>query len=235
MRHCIAFLWTLAAGCLIAMDGPAAQAPPTPQNPPVFRGTTTLVPVDVRVLDSRGEPVTDLTQSDFTLLENDVPQVIKHFSALRFTAETPAVMATAPVSPGAASAAPPASPDDAIQLQHRRVFLIVLGRGRLQGISRGVDGMLHFVRERLLPQDLVAVVAWNRATAFTTDHSKIVDMLERFKRAHEGVEAKLGLRFSGLAGLYGSKDIPASLQRDIDAVFGDSAGPRARAIPSPTG
>jgi len=88
--------------------------------------------------------------------------------------------------------------------------------------------MLHFVHERLLPQDAVAVMAWNRATDFTTDHARIAAVLERFKRTHEGVEAKLNLRFSGLARLYGSRDIPSSLQRDIDAVFGEADGGGAR-------
>jgi hypothetical protein len=60
--------------------------------------------------------------------------------------------------------------------------------------------VLHLVRERLLPQDLVAVMAWNR-------------------RAHEGTEGRLRVAFSGLAAIYGSKEIPQGLQHDIDAVF----------------
>lgn len=190
------------------------QAPPS-QNPPLFRGATTLVPVDVRVLDRNDKPVTDLTESDFTLFENDVPQPIRHFAKLSLTADQ------SKVSDPLEGAAPTS---DTVPLPHRRVFLIVLGRGRLQGISKGVDGMLHFVRERLLPQDAVAVLAWNHATDFTTDHARIATVLERFKQAHEGVEAKLNLRFSGLAGLYGSRDIPSSLQHDIDAVFGEADG-----------
>lgn len=178
------------------------------------------MPVDIRVLDRSGKPVTDLTLSDFTVLENGVPQSIRHFSTQGFTAETP---------PGGSALTPRAGQGEAIGLQNRRIFLLVLARGLLQGINRGVDGMLHFVRERLLPQDLVAVLAWNRATEFTTDRAWIVDVLERFKRAHEGIEAKLNVRFSGLAALYGSKEIPASLQRDIDAVFG---GPGAHDVRS---
>lgn len=200
------------------MTVPSAQ---TPQSPQVFRGATTLVPVDIRVLDRDGKPVTDLTQSDFTLLENGVPQAIRHFSTQGLTAET---------SAAGGSLAPPAAEAEAISPQHRRIFLLVLARGRLQGVRTGIDGMLHFVRERLLPQDLVAVLAWNRATDFTTDHARIAEVLERFKRAHEGLEAKMDLRFSDLAGLYGSKDIPASLQRDIDAVFGGAAARGARSV-----
>jgi VWFA-related protein len=213
-----AFASTLVLSLLIAINTPSAQ---TPQSPQVFRGATTLVPVDIRVLDRDGKPVTDLRQSDFTLLENGVPQAIRHFSTQGLTAETAAA---------AGSLVPRAGEADAISPQHRRIFLLVLARGRLQGVRTGIDGMLHFVRERLLPQDLVAVLAWNRATEFTTDHARIADMLERFKRAHEGLEAKMDLRFSDLAGLYGSKDIPASLQRDIDAVFGGAGARGVRSV-----
>src|SRR5262249_3286189 len=113
-----------------------------------------------------------------------------------------------------------------------RIFLIVLARGRLQGVARGIDGMMHFVRERLLPQDMVAVLAWNRATEFTTDRAKIVAVLERFKRAHEGIEAKLYLRFSGPAVVYGSREFPSSLQREIDAVFNGPESLRVRSLQS---
>ncbi len=201
------FLWLVSVPA-----APEAQSTQTlPQSPQVFRGTATLVPVDVRVLDRSGKPVIDLTQQDFTVLENGVPQAIRHFSAQALTARA-------------------AGPSDVLKarliqtadiaVQDRRVFLIVLGRGRLQPPAKGVDGMQHFVQERLLPQDLVALIAWNRATEFTTDHAKVAELLQRFKRAHEGIEAKLKLAFSGLAAIYGSKEIPPGVQRDIDAVFG---------------
>ena len=57
-----------------------AQTPPTP-GPQVFRAGTTLIPLDVRILDKKGRPVTDLVQSDFTVYENNVPQQIRHFSS----------------------------------------------------------------------------------------------------------------------------------------------------------
>src|SRR5215208_2839527 len=79
--------------------------------------------------------------------------------------------------------------------------------------------MLHFVHERLLPQDLVAVMAWNRATAFTTDRAATIDVLERFKKEHEGIEARMHLRFSGLAAQFGGPQIPKSIQAQIDRVF----------------
>ena len=48
-----------------------AQAPQTPpqqstQVPGPFRSTISMVPLDVRVLDRNGKPISDLRQEDFT-------------------------------------------------------------------------------------------------------------------------------------------------------------------------
>src|SRR5436190_5288024 len=170
------------AGCLLApLSAQQRQAqPPAGQAPQTFRSSTTLIPVDVRVIDATGNPVTDLRESDFVVLENGVRQAIRHFSSQALTAEAPGPR-------DVLKARTSASTD--IAAQNRRVFLIVLGRGRLQPPSKGVDGMIHFVRERLLPQDLVAVMAWNRATEFTTSHEEIGALLERFKKDHEKIES----------------------------------------------
>ena len=205
----------VAVACVLclAVVRAARQAPAaSPQEPaqPTFRGGVVVVPVDVRVLDREGKPVTDLKESDFTVFEDGVRQTISHFSTHSFSAIT-----TAPgTKPAVRTRATPP-----IQEQSARIFLIVLGRGRLQDVSNGLDAVIHLVRQRLLPQDQVAVLAWNRATDFTTDHEKIVAVLERFKKRHEGIENSLQFQLSGLAAVYGSKDIPANLQRDIEEVF----------------
>ncbi len=214
----------VAAGMLSFLTAAAAlaQTPAPPgQGEPVFHGTTTLVPVDVIVVDRNGKPVTDLTQNDFAVFEDGVRQPIRHFATqiLTPTPPTPGAFPT-PLAPTVGP-----GPRDELPLQNYRVFLIVLGRGRLQGPASGVDGILHFVRTDLLPQDRVAVLAWNRGTEFTTDHAKIADLIERFKRMHEGIESKLKSHFSGLAAVYGGSQIPPAIQADIDTVFG---GPAAR-------
>src|SRR6185369_16643716 len=134
---------------------PQSVTPQTPQ----FRATTTLVPIDVRVVNSKGMPVTDLTASDFVLRENGVAQTIAHFS-------TSAISPAAPPDP----ASRPRHASDAYELtaDNQRTFLIVLARGLLQAPSKGVDAAIHLVQDLALPQDYVAVVAWNRATDFTT-------------------------------------------------------------------
>jgi len=62
---------------------PVMPAGPTPQ----FRSRTVLVPIDVRVVGKNGQPVTDLTASDFSILEDGVPQKIWHHLALSYADE----------------------------------------------------------------------------------------------------------------------------------------------------
>jgi len=215
----VSALLLLAAPGLPA--GPEAPQQPQPSDQAVFRTGTAVVPVDVRVLDRLGKPVTDLGANDFLVFENGVRQRLTHFAVQALTPQTP--------EPGAQALKPVARVTD-LSPQPRRVILIVLGRGRLQPPSKGVDGLLHFVRERLLPQDLVSVLAWDRATEFTTDHVAIADLLERFKATHERIENKLKQRLTGLAAIYGGVEMPAELRGDIDKVFN---GPRAPAVRTP--
>ncbi len=125
--------------------GQAPPPPASPQLPPVFRSGINLVPVDVRVIDRNGKPVTDLKESDFAVLENNVRQQIRHFSTSALQPE-----AAVEVKPLLRTEETPA-----LGAQDHRVFLIVLGRGRLQEPGKGVDGALELVRKYLMPQDYV--------------------------------------------------------------------------------
>jgi VWFA-related protein len=206
---------TLALGAVVSASGSVPFAQNSGQT--VFRGSAVLVPVDVRVLDRDGKAITDLKASDFTIKENGLRQEIRHFSSHTMTADAPA--ADAPLRR--------TTPEPAITTPNRRVFLIALGRGRLKDVSGGLDALDAFVRERLLPQDQVAVIAWNRATDFTTDRAKIGAVLSRFRERHETVETELRLYFSGLAALYATA-IPKYIQDHIDHVFYGADGPPAR-------
>src|SRR5262245_59436656 len=170
------------AACILAAGALRAQAPPTPQDQTVFRAGTTLVPVDVRAVGKDRRPVTDLREQDFTIFEDGVPQRIGHFSTQAFAAEP---RPSAPTRPARAA--------DALELTsfNSRTFLIVLGRGRLQDPSAGVDAMVHLMHDVALPQDHIAVLAWNRATDFTTDRDNVLRVLDRFRRVHVGLEGRI--------------------------------------------
>jgi VWFA-related protein len=225
------FMGMLAIGAWTGADWPGAKlsADPTqgragvqdqrPGPPGTIRVRVRLIPVDVIVTDQNGRPVVDLKKEDFRLLENGRPQDIRHFTVQTLTASTP--------EPDRRPA-PPGVQTPELAPQTARIFLIMMGQGRFQTPFKSVDALIRFVRKDLLPQDQVAVFAYNRATNFTADHEKIAQVLERYKTMHEKIESWLALRMSGLAAIYGSKEIPKSFQSEIDRIFANPAGVDSR-------
>jgi len=222
MRHCastVRAMTGLAALCLLA----TAHAQP-PQT--TFRSRISVVPVDVRVIDANGKVVAGLKAEDFTVTEDGVRQTLRHFSEYALRPEEPV------------PDAPPAlrgetNPTELLP-QKGRIFLFVLGRGRLEEPSKGMDALLRFVREQLLPQDQTAVLAWNRATSFTTDRQKVLRTLERFRAGHEEIEALLVHQAIGLQGMYGGSAPAPAVQKKIDELFYGPGGTAPRKLaPSP--
>ena len=196
--------------------------------PGAIRVQVTLVPVNVTVTDKDNMPVTDLTKDDFTILEDGVPQTIGHFALQRMTSAAPGA---APVL-DEEKARPRYVPTASLTPQTRRVFVVVLGRFVHPGVSQGLDDLIRFVRRDLLPQDLVAVMAWNRATDFSTDRETIAKVLERFKKGRQGIDAKMALRFWKESAVFGGKEVPANLQAEIDRIFVVPGTINARSLPT---
>ncbi len=215
------FLGALAAAAVHLSAAQTQQPSPSAQTG-AFRSGITIIPLDVRVLDRDGTPVTDLTRDDFTVTEDGVQQTISHFSAHAMTAEAP------DTGPKALPLRTATSSD--LKAQNRRVILIVLGRGRMDGPTREISGLVELFTKGLLPQDRVAILAFNRATDFTTDRASLLNVVERYRTRHSGIEADLEHRFSGLAAVYGSSEIPPSIQTQIDAVFEGVTALRPREI-----
>jgi len=193
-----------------------------PGPPGTIRVRVRLVPVDVIVTDERGKPVTDLRPKDFQVFENGRLQEIRHFSVQTFAAERQNLgRGLMPAEVAASGTA----------LQPARTFLIVMGRGRHQIPLKAVDSLIEFVRNDLLPQDRVAVFAYNSATDFTTDHERIAQVLERYKKTNDKIESWLEIHLRGLAAVYGIKEIPKSLQVDIDKIFRATESLASRQVP----
>ncbi len=201
----------------VAVTGyPAVHAGSQP--PQAARGGD-LVPINVRVIDRSGKLITGLAQSDFTVLEDGVPQRIQQFSPQAITAGAPS-----PATKLALRTRISTSP------QVQRLFVFALGLGRLEGVPGGVSALIRFVKTQLLPQDQVAIFAYDRAITFTSDHARILEALERIKKSHEDISFKISQELGpmGLAGLYGSRALPKKLQARIDEMLlGPGAAPPA--------
>ena len=135
---------------LFAVTGAGVLARQAAQQP-TFKSRTTVVPVDVRVVDRDGRPVEGLRESDFTVLEDGVPQRIVHFLFNR--------LEPAPVTAAEEPLGFRKPLGDGVNAQSHRIFLIVLGRGRHTGPVKAIEGAIRFIREGLLPQDRVAISA----------------------------------------------------------------------------
>jgi VWFA-related protein len=221
----------LALGAFVGLLGATSTNPATssqdPSQKPTFRSVVALVPLDVRVIDNKtGKPVTDLAPRDFTVTEDGARQDIRHFLSTALGPD-PAI-AAAPLVPVDAGGGRPPEAARTLVRPTRRVFLFVLGEGRLQGPSKGLDALLDFLRTRLLPQDQVALYAYDRASAFTIDHEKLARIVERFRQENDALSSEVEFHCSGLAAVYGSGELPDSVQARIDRLFdGDPGLPAA--------
>ncbi len=92
--------------CLVTAALPG-QTPQTPQRAPgTVEAGVRAVLVDVVVRDRRGQPVRDLSETDFELIEDGVPQAIGSFArSFELPSATPAVPPT-PATAGATASAP---------------------------------------------------------------------------------------------------------------------------------
>ena len=201
------------AGTIAALAMTAALAAQQTPQTPVFRGGITIVPLTVTVLDKDGKPVTDLTQDDFTILEDGKKQQIKTFFAETLKAQEPVSEVGAPAAPRA--------PFESAKPATRRAFLLVLGYGRVQLPAKGADGAIQFIRERLLPQDLVGVVAFNRATNLLTNHSLVAETVERFRETHSAIIQQIDEFYALCHNV--RQPIPAAIQKQIDDIFAPEA------------
>lgn len=103
-----------------------------------------LVDIPVYVTDKRGNPVTDLKAEDFIIYEDGREQEISHFNFIQN--DSPEIVSLVRQYPAA-----------------RRHFLLLfdLSFASLGGVKRARESGLNFVREKILPTDLVSVATYS--------------------------------------------------------------------------
>ncbi|MEW5983595.1 MAG: VWA domain-containing protein [Acidobacteriota bacterium] len=161
-----------------------AQTPPAdqqkPQQPPVFRAGVNFVRVDVIVTDKDGNPVTDLTEADFEIVEDGASQAIELFKL---------VSADGNPKPGGEAVKAIRSRYDEESEAARddvRLFVIFLDDYHVRlGSSMRVRGPLsQWVANQLGPLDMVAVMYPLTSVAdlgFTRDRQAVVSAIRKFE------------------------------------------------------
>ena len=160
---------------------PADAVPPGgAAQQPTFRGGINFVRVDVIVTDGKAQPVTDLTQADFELLEDGKPQPIEQFRLIRVDGNP------RPGDP------PPRElrnrNDEELELSRDdvRVFVIFLDdyHVRLANAIQVQAPLIRFVQEQLRPNDIVGVMyplTPLDGISFTRNHASVVSAIQRFE------------------------------------------------------
>ncbi len=156
------------------------QQPATPaQTPdtPVFRSRVDVIEIDMRVVDARGQTITDLDASEIEIFEDNAPQALAGFTRVNV-----------PTAPAEARPARLAPPDVASNraLASSRVFVLLLDD--LHVDNRNAEAVkrsaAQFVRGHFAPGDLASVVyASGRADAvqdFTTDPDLLLTAIGKF-------------------------------------------------------
>ena len=157
-----------------------SQNPPQNPQPPVFKGGTNQVRVDVTVLDRKGNPVANLTKDDFAVTEDGLPQTVATLKLIEATGAAPDDDTSLEIrSPE--HAAVEAARDDI------RVFVIFWDEyhiSQMAGSLRAREALSDFVQNAFGPTDLVALMDQltpTDAIRFTRDRRALADQVRALK------------------------------------------------------
>ena len=169
---------------------PAAQAPapgevtqqarPGDPQQPTFRGGINFVRVDVIVTDKKGQPVTDLKQTDFEVLEDKKPQSVEQFRLIRVDGNP---------RPGDPPPRQIRSVEDAeteLSRDDVRLFVIFFDDYHVRlGNSIGVRAPLsRFIREQVRPNDVIGIMYPLTPLSdmtFTRNPDTVLSAIDRFQ------------------------------------------------------
>jgi VWFA-related protein len=155
-----------------------AQEPPEAEQP-VFRTEINYVRVDAIITDDDDNLVLDLTQDDFEIFEDDIPQQIENFELIELDGDFD------PSLPPPSSIRNDYDQDREAARPDSRVFVFFLDDYHVRDYNavRMTAPLVEFVQTQLGPSDLVGIM-YPLTPLFdvqlTRDHDQVVHALERF-------------------------------------------------------
>ena len=150
------------------------------QPPPVFRAGVNFVRVDVIVNDNKGEPVTNLTQADFEVLEDGKPQSIEQFRLIRVDGNP------RPGDPPPRELRNRIDEEIEISKDDVRLFVLFLDDYHVRlGNSISVkEPLIRFVQTQIRPNDVVGIMyplTPLDGITFTRNPATVISAIERFE------------------------------------------------------
>jgi VWFA-related protein len=175
---CVCYLAVVIPSLLVSAS-PQGQSPGQEQLP-VFHAERNEVEVVVMVRDGKGQPVSNLKQSDFEIRDNGKRQSIGSF-AMQGAAQQQTTPQPTPTQPTAAAASAANTTPEA---QRRFVALffddVHTAPGDFGRVQKAAE---QFVQESLRPEDRVAIfeASENNEVTFTNDQPKLLAAIDALR------------------------------------------------------
>ena len=165
-----------------AQQAGSAEQPQQGDNPqqPTFRAGVNFVRVDVMVHDGKGQPITDLTQADFEVLEDGKPQTIEQFRLIRVDGNP------RPGDPPPRELRNRIDEEIEISRDDVRLFVFFMDDYHVRlGNSLAIkEPLTRFVQTQLRPNDVVGIMyplTPLDGISFTRNMASVVSAIERFE------------------------------------------------------
>ena len=171
--------------------------------------STNEVLVDVRVTDHKGDPVTNLKQSDFKVYEDGVLQKINSFdleNIQKLAQETGENGKPAEVNLGALPRTTPQETYRRLVQNHRLIVLFFdLSSMQIPDLLRALQSGQNFLKTEMTPADLVAIVTYSSNLRVLQDFTNDRDALSKAIKSIQ-IGQSSTLASSGSVGEAGGKD-----------------------------
>ena len=145
--------------------------------------TTNEVLVDVRVTDHKGNPVTNLKESDFRVYEDGVLQKINSFdleNIQKLAQENGANGKPAEINLGTLPRTTPQGTYRRLVENHRMIVLFFdLSSMQIPDLLRALESAQNFIKTEMTPADLVAVVTYSSDLRVLQDFTNDRDVLSK--------------------------------------------------------
>ena len=205
-----------------AQSQPSAPNPKGSQQSFILRSQTNVVLIDVRVRDKSGQPLNDLKQSDFRVWEDGVEQTLTSFSLENVEKLTQATGSNEQSQVIDLEKLPPQVNAEEVIQDHRLLVLFFdLSSMPSDDLMRAIKASTDFLKNRMTPADLVAVVTYTSSLRVAQNFTNDRDALTKVLHAIQVGEESSSLSAQGTEGAAGGTDASGNeiVTQDVSDAF----------------
>ena len=184
-----------------------ASLPLSSQQRPTFSTTTSIVIVNVTVLDKNGKPIENLSKKDFQLLEDGKPQVLQSVDLQRLSTNylPPLTDASSlPPEPSEPKSYNPDAEKSALRTsmiskyQDRRLIVMLFDFSSMQPTEqiRSRDSAIKFIKTQMTTSDTVSIMVFGSQLTtiqdFTSDRDLLIATINKLRIGDSSENAAAG-------------------------------------------